>query len=103
VGRKDTLGELHGISTIGLDTLPNMHNKEHLECVPFPARGDNEVAEIRGGLTFHNSFRMGTRNVSTHGQVALFETVSMVTACSIRAPLLSEESFDDGSEIPAWK
>jgi hypothetical protein len=52
VDGQDTLEELHGISTTGPDTLPNGHNKEHLECVLFPARVDNGVAEIRSGLTF---------------------------------------------------
>lgn len=77
---QDTLEELHGISTTGPDTLPNGHNKEHLECVLFPAREDNGVAEIRGGLTFHNPSRVRTRNVTIHGQVGVFEAVSMVAA-----------------------
>jgi hypothetical protein len=74
VGRQDTLEGLHNISTTGPDTLPIGHNKEHLECVSFPARKDNEDAEIRGGLTFHNLTRTRTRNVIVHGQVAGFET-----------------------------
>jgi hypothetical protein len=98
VGRQDTLEGLHGISTTGPDTLPNVHNKERQGCVPFPVRVDNEVAEIRGGLTLHSPSRTRTRNVLIHGQVAVFETMSMVAACSIKIPLSSEEGSGDNSD-----